>query len=326
MKCLHPIHSKRGVFRCGKCLACKSQKVNEFIIRFNAQNNASKSSFFVTLSYDNDNLPLTGVSKMEMNLFLKRLKNVVPSFKYVCIGEYGGRFHRPHYHLNIWFENDFISWTSFFDSLKSCWKFGNVDCKSINDRESNYIAKYHATNILSECIYRVFDTPFYVNSFVIKNLNDKFKDGFPSVTLNVASGVSYTFTPRTRFIKQLPHFRLSSHGIGESWLYSDEFKNIIVKNDYKILNNNKQKCSIPRYYVRKMDFDKQISNSLSLIRYMLTREKDRVDLQCEKYEQMGLDHDSAYKMALDLVGSEWLKNYEKNVIERKSHGNENIDF
>lgn len=326
MKCLKPIKTKTGVFRCGKCLACKAQKVNEYIIRFNAQNLASKSSFFVTLTYDDDHLPYNGVSKMEMNLFIKRLKKLAPTFKYVVIGEYGGRYCRPHYHLNIWFENDALTWTCFYDILKKSWSFGKIDCEMVKDKETNYIAKYHATNILSEGIYKVYGTSFYVNSVIVNKLKDLWSDGFSSHTLNIATGVNYTFTPDSRFIKQLPHFRLSSHGIGEAWLQSEEFKNIVNKKDYKIVNNKGQKCSIPRYYVKKMTVDQQIENSLSMIRYMLSREKDVIDLQTEKYEQMGLDHDTAYKMALEVQGSVWRKNYEENVINRKAHGNKNIIF
>ena len=333
MKCLHPVHTKLGTFRCGKCLACKAQKVNEYIIRFNAETDVSASTFFLTLTYANDHLPPFGVSKTQVQRFLTRLKNVfLPNthFKYVAIAEYGGRYYRPHYHFNLWFDNH-VDWWYLCDKIKELWSepsvdwstielIGRVDLKEVKDKETNYVAKYHATNILSDGIYRIFNTPYYVNHNTIEQLK-RSKGQF-----EIAKGVFVDSSSCKNFILQSPVFRLSSHGIGESWLQSEEFFNTRSKGDYKIVNNRGQQCSIPRYYVRKMSESDKVRNSCALIDYMISREDDEVDRMCKEYEQSGLIHEEAYRIALDRIGKRWYENYKQNVINRKSHGNENASF
>lgn len=337
MKCLNPKKTENGTFRCGRCLACRCQKVNEYIIRFNAQNKVSLSSFFLTLTYTDEELPLVGVCKSDIQTFILKLKekvNEIPefeyygkvTFKYVVIAEYGGRFSRPHYHLNIWFENAQLEWSDMFWCVSECWKRGRIDLQLIDDRQSNYIAKYHATNVLSEGIMRLFNTPFYVNSAQYSAIQEKLEKEKTPIAYELALGKIVTIYPQSRFIRQNHVFRLSSHGIGESWLQSDEFKNCISNNDYKIVNNNKQKCFIPRYYIRKMSNELQSKCRINLIDYMLSRPDDDVDRRVKELESIGLEHQSAYKIALSEIGRQWRDNYYKNVILRKSHGNENIDF
>lgn len=329
MKCLHPVKTLQGVFRCGKCLACKAQKVNEYIMRFNAEKDVSQSTFFLTLTYSNDHLPYFGVCKSELQRFIKRLKECF-EFKYVCIAEYGGRFYRPHYHLNLFFKEK-IDWWILFDKIKELWseanmitgqleQKGRIDLKEVRDNELNYIAKYHATSILSDGIFRIYDTPYYVN-YLTKERIEKQGGRF-----QIAKGVFIDSESIKHFVKQTPVFRLSSHGVGESWLKSQEFKQTKLKGDYKIVNNKGQQCSIPRYYVRKMSEEDKVKNTCALIYYMLTRDDDKVDRRCKQLEKSGLIHEEAYQIALDEIGKVWYENYKQNVINRKSHGNENANF
>lgn len=333
MKCLHPIRTNRGIFRCGKCLACKAQKVNEYIIRFNAETAVSGSTFFLTLTYANDHLPPFGVSKTQVQRFLKRLKFAfLPDihFKYVVIAEYGGRFYRPHYHFNLWFDKQ-VSWWLLCDKVKELWSdvsldwstvelIGRIDLKEVKDNECNYVAKYHATNILSDGIYRIFGTPYYVNHNTLERLK-RAKGNF-----EIAKGVYVDSSTCKNFVLQSPVFRLSSHGIGECWLQFDEFKHTQSTKEYKVVNNKGQKSSIPRYYERKMSEQDRVMSKVALHNYMLNRQDDEIDRYCKDLENSGLIHEEAYKIALERIGKRWFENYKHNVINRKSHGNENANF
>ena len=57
------------------------------------------SNCFVTLTYDEDHLPLDrSVSRREVQLFMKRLRKAISPLRvrFFACGEYGERFGRPH--------------------------------------------------------------------------------------------------------------------------------------------------------------------------------------------------------------------------------------
>ena len=61
-KCLHPVKVKtlRGIqlVKCGKCPACENSKRSELRAKVQFEEQNCKATFFITLTYDNDNLPL----------------------------------------------------------------------------------------------------------------------------------------------------------------------------------------------------------------------------------------------------------------------------
>ena len=62
----------------------------------------STSAFFITLTYNNENLPPGDeLCKRDLQLFIKRLRKVNPGIRYFAIGEYGEEGKRPHYHAVI---------------------------------------------------------------------------------------------------------------------------------------------------------------------------------------------------------------------------------
>lgn len=107
---------------CGKCYGCRMQYAREWADRCMLELQDHDDSYFVTLTYDNDNLPLndfidpvTGeigktatLDKRDMQLFFKRLRKACESrgdankIRYFMCGEYGSETYRPHYHAIIY--------------------------------------------------------------------------------------------------------------------------------------------------------------------------------------------------------------------------------
>lgn len=96
---------------CNQCFQCKIRRVNEWVfrIRWEEENN-SVSSYFVTLTYNTQHVPLTPhgfmtLHKPDVQKFFKRLRKLhsptLPPIKYFLCGEYGGVTSRPHYHAII---------------------------------------------------------------------------------------------------------------------------------------------------------------------------------------------------------------------------------
>lgn len=85
---------------CGKCLACLSNKRQEWIFRLEQEFKYSKNAMFVTLTYDPKHYP-GQLQKRDLQLFMKRLrkKDGSNSIRYYAVGEYGTNYGRAHYHI-----------------------------------------------------------------------------------------------------------------------------------------------------------------------------------------------------------------------------------
>ena len=66
---------------CGRCPLCKRKRINQWVFRLQEEDKYSKSSHWITLTYDTDNVPLCGennsmmtLDKKDFRLFMKRLR------------------------------------------------------------------------------------------------------------------------------------------------------------------------------------------------------------------------------------------------------------
>lgn len=139
---------------CNHCTVCKGAKINSFVHRCKLESQCYDSlPWFCTLTYDCDFLPSEGVSVREMQLFMKRfrinLKRAGFSFRprYVIVGEYGRKTHRPHYHAIFWnldTKSD-LDYLKVSDILRSSWNKGFIQRRVVNlqnDRCFYYTSKY----------------------------------------------------------------------------------------------------------------------------------------------------------------------------------------
>lgn len=132
---------------CGKCIGCRLKYSQEWANRCMLELQYHDDAYFVTLTYDEDHVPLsyytdenTGEAykaltlyKRDLQLFFKRLRKEFSNdrIRYFCAGEYGSHTFRPHYHaiifglhlddLKVYKRSDmnFIYYTS--DRLQKCW-------------------------------------------------------------------------------------------------------------------------------------------------------------------------------------------------------------
>lgn len=121
--CLTPIQVKDKRTKefvtvpCSRCPECLSKRISGWSHRLRQESKDSISSYFLTLTYDNESVPITrnnymGLFKRDVQLFFKRIRKrqmaessgqyVGRSIKYYCVGEYGGRYKRPHYHVLLY--------------------------------------------------------------------------------------------------------------------------------------------------------------------------------------------------------------------------------
>lgn len=153
MICPHPMSiprpngkgsTDRITIPCGKCAACLASRREEWTSRLLEEQKAHLSSLFLTLTYSNENIHLNqhgipSVDKRDVQLFLKKIRKKLPyKVRYYCVGEYGTRTRRPHYHIIL-----FGCLPADAHILTGCWNYGHIGIGSVNIRSIKYTAKYH---------------------------------------------------------------------------------------------------------------------------------------------------------------------------------------
>jgi len=109
---------------------------------------------FVTLTYDEDHLPLGGSLQLaDFQLFLKRLRKAIEPkrVRFFHCGEYGSELSRPHYHALL-FGHDFEDKTLWADrgtgpvwrseELERLWSLGLSEIGSVSFESAAYVARY----------------------------------------------------------------------------------------------------------------------------------------------------------------------------------------
>lgn len=90
---------------CGRCVGCRMEKARQWGVRCLHEAKMWPSNAYVTLTYNNENLPPGGsLCLRDLQLFMKRLRKAKNSTKdnpvrFFAGGEYGEDNGRPHYHL-----------------------------------------------------------------------------------------------------------------------------------------------------------------------------------------------------------------------------------
>lgn len=126
---------------CNHCQECLAERRRHWTHRLYYENFFSLSSFFLTLTYDNEHLPLDGLSKRDCQLFFKRLRKRVGKFRYFLVSEYGDQFSRGHYHCLIFF-NKVVRLSDIVRATESAWQNGFIKVGDVNVKSIQYCSKY----------------------------------------------------------------------------------------------------------------------------------------------------------------------------------------
>jgi len=159
-QCLAPvIHKQKNSksyeqFPCGSCPACRSRRASAWSFRLMQEEKYAHSAYFLTLTYNEKSLIRTpngflDISRRDLQLFFKRLRKMQTSkrfcrkkavpyieqpLKYFAVGEYGGRFKRPHYHV--------IMFNASAELVELAWRKGHVHYGYVAGASVGYTMKY----------------------------------------------------------------------------------------------------------------------------------------------------------------------------------------
>lgn len=125
---------------------------------------SAEKACFITLTYDDENLPLRGndprgiLVKSDLQKFFKRMRKDL-EFTYYACGEYGDRGSRPHFHSII-----FGQWLTK-EQLAKYWRLGLVDVGTATEKSIRYVAGYVSKKLgLYEYSENERPAPFQISS------------------------------------------------------------------------------------------------------------------------------------------------------------------
>lgn len=153
--------SRKLELPCGRCMGCRLEKARAWAVRLMHEAKCHNDNHFVTLSYDDDQIPPGGSLRPEdYVLFMKRLRKKHPGVRYYQCGEYGDTTERPHHHallFNCQF-NDLKSVPRARDAhalftsaeLEATWQKGIVWVGAVTFESAAYVASYVTKKITGE--------------------------------------------------------------------------------------------------------------------------------------------------------------------------------
>lgn len=136
---------------CGKCPECVKRKASNWFFRLSQELKVSTSAVFLTLTYSDEHLPRSfngfpTLEKKDFQKFLKKLRrrldalDVDHKIRYFACGEYGARFHRPHYHAIMFNLPKPMSERS--ELIEVIWSKGRTQIDPVNDGSIKYVVGY----------------------------------------------------------------------------------------------------------------------------------------------------------------------------------------
>ena len=146
-QCLTPFYRRdlpETPLPCGKCAECYKRRVSGWSFRLQKEGLHCSSSYFVTLTYNTDVVPITekgfmSLKKSDVQKFFKRLRKTTKELRYYVCGEYGGKTLRPHYHAIIFNAN--------IRDIEKAWslqgnELGNIHVGEVSEASIGYTLKY----------------------------------------------------------------------------------------------------------------------------------------------------------------------------------------
>ena len=165
MKCAHPVVFKNTGYDvplpCGRCSSCTTLKKRVWSHRMMLEMREHDISAFVTLTYNDENLPEGGtlepdhIKKFMWSLRKKVSRKWGTKLRFYAVGEYGDKDWRPHYHLALFGYRHCIGHGSRIINssyvpcscpncslISKTWGKGHISLDPLNIASAQYIAGY----------------------------------------------------------------------------------------------------------------------------------------------------------------------------------------
>lgn len=267
---------------CGQCIECRLQRSRQWANRCMLELQYHKSSYFVTLTYDNDHLPTNEVInedtgevnynatlvKKDFQDFMKRLRRAYEyqgnknKLRFFACGEYGSETKRPHFHVIIFglelpredlhlYKRNFNGDLLFnSDLISKCWKQGFSVVGDVTWESCAYVARYIMKKHLGK------ESDFY----------DRY-------------GIE-------------PEFTLMSRKPGIARQYYDEHKDDLFLSDFVSIPTKDGALQVypPAYYEKLFEYDFPENDVVARKEKRMQSAIDSINFQLEKTDKSMLDY------------------------------------
>lgn len=159
VNCSNPAVMGMHLYPCGQCIPCRLNKQRLWMHRILLESKLHGDNNFVTLTYEDKNLPFGGNLVPEHGqLWLKKLrKRYEAKLRYYFVGEYGDQSFRPHYHVALFgyvrcfrgrTKRDIKGRVDWKGCCPACrligdtWEYGDIECGVLEDGSARYLAGY----------------------------------------------------------------------------------------------------------------------------------------------------------------------------------------
>lgn len=274
---LRNVKNREGqIVPCGGCENCRKTRISNWSFRLLQEEKVSSSAYFLTLTYDSDNVPLTragymDLSKRDLQLFFKRLRkghsgNGESDIRYYAVGEYGGRYFRPHYHIILYNAELEIL---IGKKLATAVRRGSIEL----DGKRAFMCE----------AWSPYDKP--IGHITIGKVTEA-SVGYTMKYISKPSRV-----PQHRNDDRTPEFSTSSKGLGINYLS----KAMIAWHKADMLNRqycqtmDGKKICLPRYYKEKILDEEERYELSQLTKLLPKKEKKTTSRQRSEAYYAGLD-------------------------------------
>lgn len=233
---------------CGQCVECRLDYARDWSIRLMKERQCHLTSCFLTLTYDQENLPEGGtLVRKHISAFCKRLHNRLlrsrgVGIRFYYAGEYGETFGRPHYHAIIFgynfpdrkfYKNNKRGEPIFSSEIcRELWSFGRNGIGEVTPESCSYVAGY-----------------------VVDKINGK-KEQEGYYVRQSADGRTYALLPEFAGMSRRP-------GIGKLWF--ERYAKETYRDDFTIMNGVRVRP--PRYFdIMFEEVDKARSDVVKKVR------------------------------------------------------------
>lgn len=132
---------------CTRCFPCRVNRRRLWAHRMTLESLVSSDSSFVTLTYDEKNIP-EGANLVPKHTqdWLKRIRKILApqKIRYFLVGEYGDQTQRPHYHVALFGVHPYVAGGSDGQSgvVQRTWNRGFTYTGDLTPDASMYVAGY----------------------------------------------------------------------------------------------------------------------------------------------------------------------------------------
>lgn len=190
---------------CGQCIGCRLDYSKMWATRCMCEANQWTDNWFITLTYDEENLPIpeqiidkeTGtiytnkygnwqgcLQPKDLQLFIKRLRSFYKrhynhdNIRFYACGEYGSERQRPHYHIICFnlpvppeklehlFNNEDYEPIYKCQEIEQCWGKGLVAIGKVTWSSCAYVARYVTKKIRGQQANEYYYTKGQIPEFV----------------------------------------------------------------------------------------------------------------------------------------------------------------